>query len=63
MIKWVLAVYCSENERPALESVDILLIIVPWCNGSTPDFGSVCPGSSPGGTTKDLCHKPLKRVL
>ena len=24
---------------------------VPWCNGSTPDFGSVCPGSSPGGTT------------
>ena len=24
--------------------------IVPWCNGSTADFGSACPGSNPGGT-------------
>lgn len=26
--------------------------IVPWCNGSTTDFGSVCSGSNPDGTTK-----------
>lgn len=25
--------------------------IVRWCNGSTTDFGSVCPGSNPGRTT------------
>ena len=25
--------------------------IVPWCNGSTSDFGSVSPGSNPSGTT------------
>ncbi len=25
--------------------------LVPWCNGSTSDFGSACPGSNPGGTT------------
>ena len=24
---------------------------VPWCNGSTADFGSAGSGSSPGGTT------------
>ena len=24
----------------------------PWCNGSTTDFGSVCPGSNPGGSTE-----------
>ena len=23
----------------------------PWCNGSTPDFGSVCRGSNPCGST------------
>ena len=27
------------------------LKIVPWCNGSTTDFGSVCIGSNPVGTT------------
>ena len=25
--------------------------IDPWCNGNTADFGSVVPGSSPGGST------------
>ena len=24
-----------------------------WCNGSTTDFGSVCPGSNPGISTKE----------
>jgi hypothetical protein len=24
----------------------------PWCNGNTPDFGSVILGSNPGGPTK-----------
>ncbi len=28
--------------------------IVPWCNGSTADFGSAGSGSSPGGTTKKV---------
>lgn len=23
----------------------------PWCNGSTPVFGTVCLGSNPGGAT------------
>ena len=23
-----------------------------WCNGSTRDFGSLCPGSNPGISTK-----------
>ena len=26
-------------------------MIVPWCSGSTSDFGSASLGSSPGGTT------------
>ena len=30
-----------------------LSMIVPLCNGSTAGFGSVSPGSSPGGTTLD----------
>ena len=25
-----------------------------WCNGSTADFGSVCPGSNPGRSTSGL---------
>ena len=28
-------------------------MIVPLCNGSTAGFGSVSPGSNPGGTTLD----------
>ena len=28
--------------------------IEAWCNGSTTDFGSVCPGSSPGVSTSSL---------
>ncbi len=30
-----------------------LSMIVPLCNGSTAGFGSVSPGSNPGGTTLD----------
>ena len=30
-------------------------VIEIWCNGSTTDFGSVCPGSNPGISTK--CHE------
>ena len=25
-----------------------------WCNGSTRDFGSLCPGSNPGISTKAI---------
>ncbi len=28
------------------------LMIVPWCNGNTPDFGSGIQGSNPCGTTR-----------
>ena len=31
-----------------------LIGIEAWCNGSTTDFGSVCPGSSPGVSTSSL---------
>ena len=33
----------------------------PWCNGSTPDFGSVCRGSNPCGSTFKLSE--LQRVF
>jgi hypothetical protein len=29
------------------------LNFVPWCNGSTVDFGSACLGSNPGGTANE----------
>ena len=34
--------------------------IEPWFNGNTADFGSVIPGSSPGGSTnpQKLSYKP-----
>ena len=35
-----------------------LSMIVPLCNGSTAGFGSVSPGSNPGGSTR-LCRKRL----
>lgn len=28
----------------------------PWCNGSTPDFGSVCRGSNPCGSTMNFSN-------
>lgn len=28
-------------------------VLDPWCNGNTADFGSVIPGSNPGGSTID----------
>ena len=34
-------------------------MIDPWCNGNTADFGSVVPGSSPGGSTKG-CGREIK---
>ena len=33
------------------------ILIVPWCNGSTSDFGSACPGSNPGGTTENASNE------
>ncbi len=37
---------CTAFEQKAFN-----FVIVPWCNGSTPGFGSVSLGSNPGGTT------------
>ena len=41
------------------KSLTFALAIVPWCNGSTTDFGSASGGSSPPGTTT-IFVKPLK---
>ena len=32
--------------------------LVPWCNGSTRDFDSLCPGSNPGGTIRRRPRQP-----
>ena len=32
-------------------------MIVPWCSGSTSDFGSASLGSSPGGTTENIDYQ------
>ena len=34
-----------------------------WCNGSTTDFGSVCPGSNPGISTKAMTGCESSRFL
>ena len=31
----------------------------PWCNGSTPDFGSVCRGSNPCGSTNCISNQSI----
>lgn len=31
-------------------------MLVPWCNGSTGDFGSLGLGSNPSGTTKTVLN-------
>ena len=36
-------------------------VIEIWCNGSTTDFGSVCPGSNPGISTK--FHPPSEAKI
>ena len=33
-----------------------------WCNGSTTDFGSVCPGSNPGSSTRTT-RRSFDRLL
>ena len=33
--------------------------IVPLCNGSTTDFGSVSLGSNPGGTTRNIAKAAI----
>ena len=35
-----------------------MLRIVLWCNGSTAVFGSACPGSNPGKTTRLKAVRP-----
>ena len=48
----------QENDYPVASVINyvvsamlqyFMLAFGPWCNGSTADFGSVDPGSSPGG--------------
>ena len=40
-----------------------LSMIVPLCNGSTAGFGSVSPGSNPGGTTFMFVKFPTSRCI
>ena len=44
----------TQNGTKRLQSLCVLTTrrLVQWCNGSTPDFGSVSPGSNPGWTTR-----------
>ena len=35
--------------RSSLVRFQPSVLIPPWCSGSTTDFGSVSPGSTPGG--------------
>ena len=42
----------NEKNFVSLHSFSQQKVIVQWCNGSTPDFGSVSLGSNPGWTTK-----------
>lgn len=35
----------------------------PWCNGNTADFGSVIPGSNPGGSTASDKQLFIRRFL
>ncbi len=34
-------------------------MFVPWCNGSTGDFGSLGLGSNPSGTTKKAVNRMI----
>ena len=38
-------------------------VFAPWCNGNTPVFGTVFPGSSPGGATEQSTKPPPQRWL
>ena len=40
----------------------LLVRIVLWCNGSTAVFGSACPGSNPGKTTRLLPAAQCGRI-
>ena len=46
-----------------MSSHSILLVIGLWCNGSTTGFGSVCPGSNPGGPTTNYDFNMLMSLL
>lgn len=38
-------------------------VIEIWCNGSTTDFGSVCPGSNPGISTRRGLYRRMQSPL
>ena len=42
---------CGFESRLSLKYFNKYLMIGPWCNGNTSDFGSEIPGSNPGGPT------------
>ena len=57
--KQIKALFLKKNRKKTIiylvlchKSLTFALAIVPWCNGSTTDFGSASGGSSPPGTTK-----------
>ena len=57
--KQIKALFLKKNRKKTIiylvlchKILTFALAIVPWCNGSTTDFGSASGGSSPPGTTK-----------
>ena len=55
----------SETGAPLHNKKKILSLhpgIEIWCNGSTTDFGSVCPGSNPGISTESM-SRPYGRLF
>ena len=49
------SLHCSRLLRIFAAGIEV------WCNGSTTDFGSVCPGSNPGTSTEKV--RPLDRTF
>jgi hypothetical protein len=52
-----LPVCCPDN------NIDCAGDLVPWCNGSTTDFDSVCLGSNPDGTTQLFKKETFKSLF
>ena len=49
------SLHCSRLLRIFAAGIEV------WCNGSTTDFGSVCPGSNPGTSTEKV--RPFDRTF
>ena len=56
--------FCKKRWKFSESVVNYMNRAVPWCNGSTSDFGSFSLGSTPGGTANFLKNaRILKKTL